>query len=782
MPLPQRYKFQGIIAAAGFAGTFPPTHASNPQASLLPLFSLGAQSMKTKCRTHGACQLLSSRLWIQTVLVGCMGAVAAMPALPSGVFAAEQSLPLEKVVLFTSGVGYFQHGGKVKDNAKVEMSFKADHINDLLKSMVLQDLGGGTGTTVSYASRDPVTKTLETFAVNLTDNPTVGQLLGRLRGEKIEVDAAAPAAGTIVGVETRTVPVGNDKTVAKEYVTILTAEGLRTLALDSITRIKLVDPRLQGELEQALAVLALGHDNEKKSVTLNFSGKGPRDVRVGYVQETPVWKTSYRIVLDESDGKPVEKKAGEGGVADGKPTAWQGTPTLLQGWAIVENSTDHDWKDVRMSLVSGRPISFRMDLYQPLYVPRPEVRQELYASLVPQVYGQDMEGDEKEFLAAADRQSNEAKNARMMAPAPQSSKAAIAMAMPTAAGGRRPSEDRSDVRKSMAENMSSIQSMAQGGALGELFRYEIEEPVTLERQRSSMLLIVGEKIEAEKVAIYDERVMAKHPLSGLRLKNTTKLNLMQGPITVYEADAYAGDARIEDMSPGSERLLSYAVDLDVEIAPQAEQKPEEITSVRIAKGTLVASRKLARQKKFAIKNSSDKSVKVLVEHPLEAGWKLIQPPKAEETTRDRYRFAVQAEPGKPTTLEVVEEMLVEQRIALTNLDDNGILFYSNAKTTSPAVKAALAEVVKRKQEIERLVREKAERQQEVQAIGQEQERIRQNMQQLEKGSELYTRYVKKFSQQEDRVETLRKEIAEREGKEQQSRQALDAYLLQLDEK
>ena len=236
------------------------------------------------------------------------------------------------------------------------------------------------------------------------------------------------------------------------------------------------------------------------------------------------------------------------------------------------------------------------------------------------------------------------------------------------------------------------------------------------------------------------------------------------------------------MSPGSERLLSYAVDLDVEIAPQAEQKPEEITSVRIAKGTLVASRKLARQKKFAIKNSSDKSVKVLVEHPLEAGWKLIQPPKAEETTRDRYRFAVQAEPGKPTTLEVVEEMLVEQRIALTNLDDNGILFYSNAKTTSPAVKAALAEVVKRKQEIERLVREKAERQQEVQAIGQEQERIRQNMQQLEKGSELYTRYVKKFSQQEDRVETLRKEIAEREGKEQQSRQALDAYLLQLDEK
>jgi len=734
--------------------------------------------MKTKCRTHGVCQLFSSRLWIQTVLVGYTCAAAATIAFPSGACAAEQPLPLEKVVLFTSGVGYFQHGGKVKDNAKVEMSFKADHINDLLKSMVLQDLGGDTGMTVSYASRDPVTKTLETFAVNLTDNPTVGQLLGRLRGEKIEVDAAAPAAGTIVGVETRTVPVGNDKTVAKEYVTILTAEGLRTLALDSITRIKLVDPRLQGELEQALAVLALGHDNEKKSVTLNFAGKGPREVRVGYVQETPVWKTSYRIVLDESDDKPVKKKAVESGSADGKPTAWQGKPTLLQGWAIVENSTDHDWKDVRMSLVSGRPISFRMDLYQPLYVPRPEVRQELYASLVPQVYGQDMDSREKQFLAAAARAPNGNKGPTK----PMARAVSTPMGVMADAAEASFTLDDQKRNKSLAENMSGIQSMAQGGALGELFRYEISEPVTLERQRSSMLLIVGEKIEAEKVAIYDERVMAKHPLSGLRLKNSTQLNLMQGPITVYEADAYAGDARIEDMSPGSERLLSYAVDLNVEIAPQAEQKPEEITSVRIAKGTLVASRKLARQKKFAIKNSSDKSVKVLVEHPLEAGWKLIQPPKAEETTRDRYRFAVQAEPGKPTALEVAEEMLVEQRIGLTNLDDNGILFYSNAKTTSSAVKAALAEVVKRKQEIERIVREKAERQQEVGAIGQEQERIRQNMQQLERGSELYTRYVKKFSQQEDRVETLRKEIAEREGKEQQSRQALDAYLLQLDEK
>ena len=701
-------------------------------------------------------------------IAGCIAVLLAgsLNAQPPGNRAEEFPLPLEKVVLFTSGVGYFQHGGKVNNDAQVEMSFKSEHINDLLKSMVLEDLGGGTVSTVSYASRDPLTKTLETFAVNLTDNPSMGQLLGRLRGEAIDVDAVAPASGTIVGVEKRAVPVGADKTIEKEFVTILTKDGLRTLPLDSITRIKLVDPRLQSELEKALAVLALGHDNEKKSVTLNFSGKGARDVRVGYVQQTPIWKTSYRLVLDDAAG---------------------GNQAMLQGFAIVENTTDNDWKDVSMSLVSGRPISFVMDLYQPLYVPRPEVQQELYASLVPQVYGQDLAGGEREFLEAASRSRITADNPLVANKLRKSQLAANQLAAaPAGSFAKNDSQDQlqdNDNKgwhdKSMFEAAASVQSMAQGGALGELFRYEIAKPVTIQRQRSAMLPIVGEKVEAEKVAIYDERVMAKHPLAGLRLVNSTKLNLMQGPITVYDGGAYAGDARVEDMAPGSERLLSYAVDLDVEIAPRAVVKPEEIVSMRVEKGTLIASRKLAREKKFDVKNSGDKAVKVLVEYPLESGWKLVKPAKADEVTRDRQRFVVIAQPGKPAVLDVAEEMLVDQRIVITNLDDNAILFYSNAKVTSPDVKKALAEIIRRKREIEQVVREKAASQQEIATVSQEQDRIRQNMQQLDRGSELYTRYVQKFAQQEDRVETLRKEVAQREKQEQEARRALDDFLSQL---
>ena len=682
------------------------------------------------------------------------------------VAAAEPTLPLEKVVLFTSGVGSFQHAGEVTDDASVEMTFKAEEINDLLKSMVVED-AGGAASTVSYASRDPITKTLDTFAVKLTDNPSMSDLLGRLRGEKIEVDAATPVTGTIVGVEARVVPVGDDKTVSRQFVTILAADGLRTLPLDSITRLRLLDARLQGELEKALAVLALGHDNEKKSVTLAFTGKGPRKVRVGYVQESPLWKTSYRLMLDAGAAGAEAKAA-------------------LQGWAIVENTTDNDWKDVRMSLVSGRPISFAMDLYRPLYVPRPVVRPELYASLLPQVYGQNMADEQSEFFAAANgmaERGRELAKGRMV----QDRKAGAAA--PVAPGRRAEEQGASDrdavVRAKEAEMLglsTNLQSLAAGVSLGELFRYEIATPVTIARQRSAMLPIVADRITAERVAIYDERVLAKHPLSGVRLKNTTALNLMQGPVTVYDEGGYCGDARIEDMAPGSERLLSYAVDLDVEVVPRTEPRPDEIVSVRLVKGTLIASRRLARLRKLEVKNSGDKPVKLLIEHPIEQGWKLVGPQKADETTRDRYRFAVAAEPGKPVTLEISEEMPVEQSYGIATLDDNAILLYSRARGTSPAVKESLAEVIRRKQEIERIAREKTEREQEINAIGQEQARIRENMSRLERTSDLYTRYVQKFSQQETRVETLREEIAQRQTQEQQARQAFDTYLLQVDVK
>ena len=263
------------------------------------------------------------------------------------------SLPLKKIVLYNAGVGFFERRAEVDGTAKVDLKFNVGDVNDLLKSMVLEDQGGGRVSTVTYSSMDPITKTLKTFAIDLTSNPTMADLLDQIRGEQVEIEAPNRITGTILGVETREQQVGDkDRVIETEYLNLLTETGLRSFPLSSVSRIKLTDAKLDAELRQALSVLALGHATDKKTVTLNFEGKGRRPVRVGYVQQSPIWRTTYRLVLTDKEAP------------------------FLQGWALVENPTEEDWKDVSLTLVSGRPISFIMNLYQPLYVPRPIVEPE----------------------------------------------------------------------------------------------------------------------------------------------------------------------------------------------------------------------------------------------------------------------------------------------------------------------------------------------------------------------------------------------------------------------
>jgi hypothetical protein len=323
------------------------------------------------------------------------------------------------------------------------------------------------------------------------------------------------------------------------------------------------------------------------------------------------------------------------------------------------------------------------------------------------------------------------------------------------------------------------QSVAQAADVGELFQYTIDTPVTLPRQQSAMLPIVNASVQGQKVSIYNAQVHAKHPLNGLKFTNSTDLHLMQGPITVFDDGAYAGDAQIQDLPPGTERLISYAMDLDTEVAPESKASPDQLVSVKLVKGVMHTSHKYERTQLFTIKNSGKRAKTVLVEHPLDTNWTLLAPAKPEEKTRDRYRFSVHADPGKPAKLEVKEERVAGQQIALTNLDDNTIRFYINARVVSDGVKKALGEVISRKQKISELAAEKKRLEQQVTVIDQEQNRIRQNMAQLDRNTDLYQRYVKKFGEQEDEVERLRGEIRRVEAEEAKARQALDTYLASL---
>jgi hypothetical protein len=662
-------------------------------------------------------------------------------------------LPLSDVVLYTSGVGYFERDGQVEGNAQVELRFKTEDINDLLKSLVVQDHDGGSVSAVTYGSRDPIDKTLKSFGIDLTTNPGLGALLGQVRGERIELLMPGPVAGTVLSVETKKKPAGEDKTVDVEYLNLLTDEGLRSLPLDQVQRVKLMDARLDAELRQALAVLAAGHDTQKKTVAIRFEGQGKRRVSLSYIVATPVWKTSYRLVLSEKE------------------------PPFLQGWAIVENTSDDDWNDVKLSLVSGRPISFMMDLYQPLYVNRPLVQPELYASLRPQVYGQAMEGAPMAPMADAAG----VPPPPMAAPEPEAAHAlgrrARALAAAPGAAGAFANADRAKRELDLKQGVSTA---AEGLQTGELFQYAIRSSVTLARQKSAMLPIISQGVEGQKVSIYNESVQPRNPLNGFRLKNTTPLYLMQGPITVFGADAYAGDARIDDLAPKQDRLISYALDLKVEVEPQTQGGKQDLVTVKLRRGTLITTRKSTEAKVYAIRNRDQKKKDLLIEHPFRDDWTLVEPSEPAERTRQWYRFAVAAAPDKTARLLVREERQYDESIVLTNLRSDQITYYLRSRQVSDQVKKALQQVVQLRDRLNVTQAERARQEQSVAAITQEQTRIRENMGKLAQNSELYTRYVKKLDQQETELENLRHKIESLKDTEARQQRELNEYLAGLE--
>ncbi len=438
------------------------------------------------------------------------------------------------------------------------MKFHVGNINDLLKSMVVQDLGGGQVSTVSYGSKDPITKTLKSFAIDLTANPTLGATAqpgprregGDRRPEqdhRHDPRRRDPHASR----STRT------KSFEVEVLNLLTDEGLRSVPLD------------HGQPHQARSTRSStpscarpwpcwprSHATDKKTVTLNFLGEGKRQVRVGYIQETPIWKTSYRLVLDDEEG-PLPARLGDrrehdrGGLERRQPDAGQRPADLVHHGSV--------------------PAAVRAAAHGS--------QLELYASLRPQTYEQDLAQRELELPqrtnrplaapASAPARRGDAGGGKGAALAEAAGRAEVRGRGTHASAAGQPADSRRHGAGGSIRRAASG-PLATAGNVGELFQYDIATPVTLARQQSAMLPIVNAEVKGEKVSIYNPQVQAKHPLNGLKLTNSTDLHLMQGPITVFDGGAYAGDAKIEDLPPGSERLISYAMDLDTEVAPESK--------------------------------------------------------------------------------------------------------------------------------------------------------------------------------------------------------------------
>jgi hypothetical protein len=678
-------------------------------------------------------------------------------------------LPIAQAVLFSSGVGFFQREGEIDGNQRIDLSFPVQDINDLLKSMVLQDLGGGHVSAVSYESRDPIDKTLKSFAINLTSNPGYGQILNQARGEKVEVVSQSTSnaqpgtlTGTILGVEPKEEVVSKDKIAHVEMLNLWCAEGMRSVKLADVTRVRFLNPVMENEMKRALEVLSLSHDTQKKAVSLVFSGEGKRPVRVSYVVENPIWKTSYRLVF-RKDGKP-----------------------LLQGWAVVENPSDEDWNNMHLALVSGRPISFQMDLYQPLYVPRPMVEPELFASLRPPTYNDAMDAEKKlgEGRPQGQAKMPAGRAGAGAAPAKESpQRLEREMAEPmrsTLALGAVAGESRAarGFGRSAGMDQAAVASAATAANLGDYFQYVIDHPVSLQRQKSAMLPIVNADVEGTKLSIYNERTLVKHPLLGLRLKNSSGVHLMQGPITVFENNTYAGDSRIMDLQKGEERLISYAVDLGTEVEPVAKRDADRYTQVKIVKGIVFTTSKIRETKTYNVKNRSEQDRTVLIEHPFRPDFKLTSK-EPKERARDVYRFEVDVAAGKSASQEVVEERDLVNQIAISNLDDNTMKVIFNSNVTSKKVIEALKKSQEMKFAMGETQRELAHARQQLADIERDQTRIRANLRDTPSTAAAYKKYLEKLDAQEGEIDKLMARIKELQETENQQRKGYESYLANL---
>jgi len=695
---------------------------------------------------------------------------------PAPAKAPDANVPVKVVVLFSSGVGYFEHAGAVKGNASSELRFKTNQINDILKSLLLQDMGGGKVTTVVYPSQDPIEKTLKSFQVDITGDPSLAELLAQLRGAKVQVTASGEQlSGTILGLEKKQKSIGEKGAIEVWVLNLISGGTIRSVELADAKKIELEDAQLQEELNKALTALAQARDQDKKPVTINFSGEGERQVRIGYVVETPIWKTSYRLVLPDAG-------------ADAK------TKPQLVGWAIVENQTDNDWGNVQLSLVSGRPISFIQDLYRPLYVPRPVVQPELFASLRPQTYDAGM-GKEDKALAEAEQMERQATGGvggggggggfgsnRGREASRKSAEARAPMAAtppPGAIAGANADSvalaDGSNYYKRMDDMSKSVASIASASKVGELFQYTVGN-VSLPRQRSAMIPIVTDDVEVEKLSIYNPAILPRNPLNGARLKNTTGKHLLQGPITVIDGSAYAGDARIDNVPPKQERLISYGVDLQVLVDGTKMQDTDAIQTGKIVKGVLWVTHKLVHTHTYTAENKSDNDKTLVVEHNFRNGWKLIEPEKPMEKTENLYRFKEPLKSGKSATLKVVEELVNSQQIAILNTDVGSLEYYTKTNTIPEKVKEILQKAIGLRSEMTETQRQIDDRRRQINEITVEQTRIRENIKTVDRNSDYAGRLLKKLNDQETAIEKLQGETITLQKTLDNQRRSFETFL------
>ncbi|MGE5568204.1 MAG: hypothetical protein ACM3S5_04120 [Rhodospirillales bacterium] len=654
---------------------------------------------------------------IRTILLGALVAGSAAAA----------DLPVKEVVLYKNGLGYFVREGDLAPGESARLDFKAGDMNDVLKSLTVVEAGGGRISGLRYDSSEPLARKLSGFPFQLGPGRPLSALLDQLKGARIEmIMGAGKAEGTILSA--REVQ-GLEKEPPREQITLLLDTGeIRTYDLSAVTAVRFTDPALQLQLKEYLGSLVAGRSQEKRSVYIDSTDAKARRVSVAYVIPTPVWKSSYRLVFPDS-GEPV-----------------------LEGWAIVDNTTGEDWTKVRLSLVSGRPVSFISRLYEPRYVQRREAELPEDQAAAPKIH-------EGAIAEKADAAAGPPREMRLEAP-----RARFFAAQPEAAP--RPVT-------------SSIEG-AQARELGELFEYSFPTPVTVRKDESAMAPFLQQKLSARKLLIYSGDGV--NPRNAAEITNSTGKTLDGGPITVYDGNAYAGEALMETLKGGDKRLISYAVDLGTRITTLPGSGSQRVREAQLRRGVLTTRWAAREATTYTIRNVDQKAKTLVIEHPMRPQYSLVNMQPA-ETTASAWRFEVKLAPGATEKFPVTEERVYQTTLMLVDATPDVLMTYVENTALSDAARKALARIADQKRAIAAVDGEIARTERQFNDVVQDQERLRQNISSLNRVSgqqDLVQKYARQLEAQETQLAGLRNRLSELRKKKAALEEELKAQIEKLE--
>ncbi len=643
--------------------------------------------------------------------------ISAALALQS-VFAAE--LPVRKVILYKHGIGYFERGGEISAGQSARLDFKAAEMNDVLKSLTINDLTGNSVAGVRYDSSLPLAAKLAEFPFKLGDRSPLTDFLDQLKGAKVEMKfGQSTVNGQIVGARSAQ---GHDKPqTTTDTITVLTSAGdIQSFDLGTASSVKLSDPELQLQLSEYLRSLNASRSREQKSVYIDSARDAARKLSVAYTIPMPIWKSSYRLVLDAGAAK--------------RP--------MLEGWAIIDNTTNEDWTRVDLSVISGRPISFISNLYAPKYLQRQIAELEEDKPLAPVMYNS----------------------------APMQAVGGILGGVAGGSGGFSPKTSAMTRNLQAIAEASTVQTDTAtiSGVLvnnntreaGELFEYRFNQPVSVKRNESIMLPFVQQEIAARKLLIYSENSGRENPLNSAELTNSTGKTLDGGPMSVYDGGVYAGEALVNTFKAGDKRLLSYASDLGTRVVEDSNEAPRFLREVKVSDGAITQRFTSEVTKTYKISNVDKKQKTLMIEHAIRYDHKLATL-KPTEQTATHYRFEVKLTGEPAQALTIKEERTILETNTLRNVsdDDLGVLISGNrlsaeAKQTLNGILALRRQVNQSNETIKTLGLQ-------VTASTTDQERVRRNLQSLNSVAgqqERVQKYATDLANLDAKIVTLRDQI------------------------